>query len=144
MKQYFIYLLISFCWLYLTVSAQSYQSEIKQLSQKSDVILTGKVSKQKSEWNKNKSRIYTNVTIEVDEYLKGSSGDRNIVVTHLGGEVGDVGEWYSHIPKFKNDEEVLLFAKKDSQGKSYKVLDGEDGKLTLHKDKKIRRESYVC
>lgn len=136
MIRYFIYAFLSFCFLYSSMPAQSFQSKIKQLSEKSDVILTGKVAKQKSEWNKNRTRIYTNVTIEVNEYVKGSGVDKNIVVKHPGGEVGDVGEWYSHMPKFNNDEEVLLFAKKDKKDKSYKVLDGEDGKLTLYRDKK--------
>lgn len=116
--------------------AQSIQLKMKNLSQKSDVILEGKVVKQNSLWNQNKTRIYTEVTLEVDEYLKGNNGNKTIVVTAPGGEVGDVGELYSHMPRFSNDEDVLLFVKKDKKDMSYKVVNGEDGKLTLYKDKK--------
>ena len=129
------YLLLILCGFYITSFAQGKISEIKLLSEKADVILTGKVLKQKSEWDKNKTRIHTNVTVEVDEYLKGSSGDKNIIITHPGGEVGDVGELYSHMPTFKNYEDVLLFVKKDKRDMSYKVLNGEGGKLTLYSDK---------
>jgi hypothetical protein len=95
MKVSYKYLLLILCGYCVTSFAQGKVSEIKLLSEKADVILTGKVLQQKSEWNKNKTRIYTNVTVEVDEYLKGSSEGKNIVITNPGGEVGEVGELYS-------------------------------------------------
>jgi len=116
--------------------AQSIQSKMKNLSENSDVILEGKVVKQNSSWNQNKTRIYTEVTVEVDEYLKGNRGNKTLIVTTPGGEVGEVGELYSHMPSFSKDEEVLLFVKKDKKDESYKVLNGEEGKLTLYRDKK--------
>ncbi|HSR18927.1 MAG TPA: hypothetical protein VLM39_12615, partial [Ignavibacteriaceae bacterium] len=111
-------------------------TEIKKISRDADVILTGKVLRQHCLWNKNKTKIFTNVTVEVEEYLKGSRSDKNILITHPGGEIGEIGEWYSHTPGFKDDEEVLLFLRKDSKNDIYKVVNGEDGKLSLHTDKK--------
>ena len=116
--------------------SQTIQSDIQSLSKGADVILTGKVTKQNSSWNKDKTRIYTDVSVEVDEYLKGNSSNKTIVVTTPGGEVGEVGELYTHMPRFSKDEEVLLFVKKDTKDMSYKVLNGEDGKMTLYTDKK--------
>jgi hypothetical protein len=113
---------------------QTNQSEIKQLSELSDVIITGKVTGQNASWNENKTRIYTQATIQVEEYLKGSNGGSTIVVSYPGGEVDDVGELYSHMPKFENNEEVLVFLKKDKTGSSYKVVSGEDGKISLIND----------
>ena len=115
--------------------AQSIQSDIKNLSQGADMIITGKVVDQKSQWNSDNSRIYTNVTIQVDEYLKGSENQNRIVITHLGGEVGSVGETYSHIPTFIDDENVLLFVKKSAKDESLSVFEGEEGKLTLYQNK---------
>jgi hypothetical protein len=109
-------------------------SKIEKLSNEADIILTGKVVQQKSNWNNDQSKIYTNVTIEVEEYLKGKSNNSKITITHPGGEVGEVGELYSHMPGFKNDEEVLLFVKKNEKENTLIVLNGEDGKLTLTKD----------
>ena len=58
-----------------------------------------------------------------------------MVVTYLGGEVGDVGELYTHMPKFEDDEEILVFLKRDERNSNYKVFYGEEGKLTLYRDK---------
>ena len=132
-------LLLTFCIFQLTSFAQLSQKEltmIKSLSKGADVIITGKVANQKSEWNADKTRIFTRVTIEVDDYLTAANYQKNIIVTHLGGEVGAVGELYTHVPTFNNNEEVLLFLKKDKSDGAYKVVDGEDGKWTLHKDDK--------
>lgn len=117
------------------ILAQSIQSDIKNLSQGADMIITGKVVDQKSQWNSDNSRIYTNVTIQVDEYLKGSDNQNRIVITHLGGEVGDIGETYSHIPTFIDDENVLVFVKKSAKDESLGVFEGEEGKLTLYQNK---------
>jgi hypothetical protein len=116
--------------------AQNEQAVIKKLAKGADVILTGKVTKQNSSWNENKTRIYTTATLKVDDYLKGSNNTNTVEVTYPGGEVGDVGELYSHMPKFTNDEDVLVFLKKDKKNTGYKVFDGEEGKITLIKDSK--------
>ena len=126
--------LITF-FLYSEVQSQSIQSEIKNLSKGADIILTGKVVKQNSSWNQDGSRIYTAVEIEAEEYLKGDYNQKTIVLTTLGGEVDNIGELYSHMPRFSNDEEVLLFVKNDKKDLSYKLLNGEQGKLTLQVDK---------
>jgi len=115
--------------------SQSLKSEIKNLSEGADMIVTGKVVNQKSQWNSEKSRIHTNVTIQVEEFLKGSNNQNRIVITHLGGEVGNIGETYSHVPTFKDDEEVLVFVKKSNKDESLSVFHGEEGKLTLYEDK---------
>ena len=100
-------------------------SKLEHLSEGADLILTGKVTQQSSEWNEDRSRIYTNATIQVEEYLKGNTNEGSIVVTYLGGEVGDVGELYTHMPKFENDEEILVFLKRDQRTSNYKVFNGE-------------------
>ncbi|MGA9295544.1 MAG: hypothetical protein WBV81_23335 [Ignavibacteriaceae bacterium] len=132
-------LCLMFCIFQFTLFAQISQKEIsvlKSLSKGSDVIATGKVTKQKSSWNKNKTRIYTEATLQVDEYLKGNNNGNTVTVTYPGGEVGSVGEIYSHMPKFVNNEDVLVFLKKDKVGKNYKVFKGEDGKINITKDSK--------
>jgi len=114
---------------------QSINSSIKSLSEKADLIVEGKVIQKKSSWNKDKTRIYTDVTVQVDDYLKGNKGNNNIVITTMGGEVDGVGELYTHMPRFNNDENVLVFVKEDKKDKSLKVFNGEEGKVTLYKDK---------
>jgi hypothetical protein len=135
-KRHFSLLLIAsfFYGFHFTSFAQDRASEIKSLSEGADVIVIGKVVQQKSNWNENRTRIYTNVTIKVEEFLKGTNTGE-IVVTHPGGEVGEIGELYTHMPKFRNDEEVLVFLEEDTRSNAYRVLNGENGKMTLLKDK---------
>ena len=125
---------------HLTSFAQKESSQLKKLSKGADVILTGKVTQKKSGWNENKTRIYTRATIKVDEYLKGKNNGNSVEITYPGGEVGDIGELYTHMPKFAENEEVLVFLKKDNKNKGYKVLNGEEGKNTVLNDSKTKEK----
>ncbi|UCF65771.1 MAG: hypothetical protein JSW33_08045 [bacterium] len=124
----------------LSAFAQAESSAIKNLSQKADVIVTGKVTEKESSWNASKTRIYTKTTIQVDEYLKGTSNENTVQITSRGGEVGDVGELYTHMPRFDNDEEVLVFLKRDGSSTEYKVLNGEEGKISVIEDPNTREK----
>jgi hypothetical protein len=142
-KSFHLLIIIFISCFHFASFAQENTSKIKHLSDGADVIFTGKVAKQNSSWNESKTRIFTDVTIEVEEYLKGGNNENTIVVTHLGGEVGEVGELYSHIPTFENDEEILLFVKRDERNNKYKVFQGEEGKITLLDDEKTGEKMTV-
>lgn len=133
---FFVFLVIIILFIQFNNHSQTFQSEIKSLSKGADIILTGKVTKQQSEWTHNKSRIMTRTTIQVDEYLKGNGNRNSIVVNHPGGEIDGVGELYSHMPEFNNDEEVLLFLKKEKNSPDYTVFSGEDGKISIVRNEK--------
>jgi len=120
---------------YSSAFAQLTSSEFKSMSKSADLIITGKVTQQNSNWNENKTRIYTTATIQVEESIKGNSQSL-VEVLFLGGEVGDVGELYTHMPKFENNEEVLVFLKKDEKSTGYKVFNGENGKISVINDPK--------
>jgi hypothetical protein len=134
--RYLIFTLAFICGLHITNYSQRLSTDIENLSKGADVVLTGKVVQQKSSWNEDRSRIYTNATIQVEEYLKGNTNEGSIVVTYMGGEVDDVGELYTHMPRFEDDEEILVFLKRDQKTSSYKVFNGEEGKLSIVYDKK--------
>lgn len=131
--------LLSFTLIFLFIQVSTFPQNnpvsLSKMSKEADVIFTGKVLTQKSSWNKNKSRIYTDVTLEVNDCIKGQNSEKTIVVRHPGGEVGEVGELYSHMPKFYADEEVLLFVKKDTNSDEYRVSDGENGKIQIKENK---------
>jgi hypothetical protein len=114
--------------------AQTTTSDVESMSKSADIIITGKVVEQNSNWNENKTRIYTQATIQVEEYLKGSNNSGSVIVSYPGGEVGDVGELYSHMPRFEDQEEVLVFLKKDEKNPGYKVFNGENGKIRVIND----------
>lgn len=127
----YLYLVLIILGLLLTSLTAKDPAHIKKLSKEADVILTGKVKAKKSDWNKSKTRIYTRATLDVDEYLKGENDGNSVEVTYAGGEVGDVGEIYTHMPRFEEHEEVLVFLKKDKKNRGYHVLDGEEGKIKV-------------
>lgn len=114
--------------------SQTIKTDLKTLSVEAELVFLGKVVDQKSNWSSDHSKIYTEVTILVEELIKGSPDQNEIIVRHLGGEVGDVGELYSHMPSFTRDEEVLLFARKESDSNKYKIYSGVDGKITVYTD----------
>jgi len=137
MKRKYLVFINSFLLLFIfqiTSFSQNNSVQLKYLTKNSDAILTGKVIQQKSQWNGNKSRIFTIATIQVDEYLKGSANNR-INVIYPGGEVDGVGELYSHTAKLESQEDVLLFVKKDNEKDHYLIFEGEQGKFSLHTDK---------
>lgn len=129
-----IILLIMFSGIVNNITAQKQPSLIESLVEKSEVIVLGDVKELRSEWNQDKTKIYTRVSIKVTENLKGSENNQTIVITHLGGEVGEVGELYSHVPKFTQDEEVLIFARRDKEN-NLRVTKGHEGKFKIIKDK---------
>lgn len=128
----FIFILIG---INIPLLSQSIHTGLKSLSDNAEIILTGKVIEQKSEWNADRSRIFTKVIVSVEEYLKGSQNQSRVTITHPGGEVDEVGEIYSHVPRFYDNENVLLFLQKNKDNISYKVLEGEVGKISLNVDK---------
>lgn len=131
-----LFLVLFLCGLCPAYFAQQMAVGLQDLSVGADVIITGKVTQQSSSWNDDNTRIYTKATIQVDEYLKGIKNGSSITVTYLGGEVGDVGEMYSHMPRFQDNEDVLVFLKKDNKSSDYKVFNGENGKISVLDDPK--------
>jgi len=135
LKSIFLFLLAILVSGSLSISfSQQMEAKLKQLTTNADIIVTGKISSNKSSWNNNKTRIFTEATLNIDEYLKGNNNGSSVVITYPGGEVNGVGELYTHMPNFEDNENVLVFLKKDEKG--YKVFDGEEGKIRIIKDAK--------
>jgi hypothetical protein len=110
--------------------SQSKSISTDELVKRADVVVLGKVTKLKSEWNKDKSRILTLVSVEVDQVLKGQGSEKEVAITTLGGEIDGVGEIYSHSARFRSNEEVVVFAEKGPQNQ-LRVAGGEQGKFTV-------------
>lgn len=119
--------------------AQIDSETAKELTRKSMVIAVGTVSGVQSQWTSDRGRIVTRVNITVDEYLKGNTGVGTLTLTVPGGEVGGVGEMYTHTASFRNNEHVLVFAERDAQG-TYRVVDGETGKVNVTRDEVTGRK----
>lgn len=75
----------------------------------SDVVLTGKVAGIVSGWDSRAGAIYTYVTVDVEQMLKGWVPRRRIVVKQLGGRSGEVSLSVAGQPTFRAGEHTLLF-----------------------------------
>ena len=105
----------------------------EQLAAQSEVIAIGKVANLSSEWNEAHTRIRTRVTLAVSEYVKGGSSEGSLTIYVPGGEVDGIGEIYSHMPTFRKDENVVVFAAKDRDNR-LRVSEGARGKFTIEKN----------
>jgi hypothetical protein len=100
----------------------------------SEKIVRGEVVLVKSYWNPEKTLVYTDVKVLVDEYLKGD-GPKEITVNLPGGTVGEITQWVSDTPQFGiGDYGVILL---ESSGQitggpdGVYLLEGEDGERFL-------------
>ncbi len=102
---------------------------VAELTRKSSLIVVGKINSIESEWNKEKTRIYSRISVSVDTFVKGQPAGDVVSFMQPGGEVGKVGEIYSDIPRFRKNENVLLFLEKDKSN-NLRVTGGMDGKFS--------------
>ncbi len=118
----------------------------EQLAEQADVVAIGRVSSCQPEWSQDGKRILTRVTIGVEQRLKGNDAESPIIVEVPGGEIGTVGETYSHTARFAVDENVVVFANRGSDGK-LRLTGGDQGKIVVHTDaasgRKLVRENEL-
>jgi hypothetical protein len=128
---------VIFCFLLLSqaeIKAQVKKMSSKDLTDESTAVLYGKCKKIKSEWNENKSAIYTYITIAPEEYIKGNLGTE-VVIAVPGGRVDNMLYEVSETPFFNVDEDVVAFVWKNPKGKIL-ITGGFQGKMKIEKDAK--------
>lgn len=103
---------------------------LEQMTDRADMIFTGRVLGKRAEWNAERTRIYTYVTFEVDRYLKGGTESRVATVRQLGGQVGRYLAQLPGTPQFTIGEDVLLFCA-GQQARVPSVLGLSLGKFTI-------------
>lgn len=80
-----------------------------QLAQHADVVVTGTVAGVKTGWDRDVNAIYTYVTVNVREILKGNISARTITIKQLGGTADGVVLSVIDQPTFAIGEDVLLY-----------------------------------
>ena len=104
-------------------------AEADLVAQSSAVVL-GRVTAIES--HADRGRIYTNVTLSIDETLKGDSVP-SLTVRLLGGQVGDYAAWIEGSPEFRRGERVLVFVTAHRDGTA-RVAHFYQGKFSIVRD----------
>lgn len=103
---------------------------LQQMTDRADMIFTGRVVGKRAEWNAERTRIYTYVTLEVERYLKGGNESHIATIRLLGGQVGRYLARVPGAPSFAVGEDVLLFCAGD-RARIPSVLGLSLGKFTI-------------
>ncbi|MBN2000763.1 hypothetical protein JW935_24655 [candidate division KSB1 bacterium] len=120
----FLSLTILFISLHLV---QSQEITLEYLIETSNLIIVGRVKNIFSAWEN--SNIWTYVTVEINQTLKGNSETKEIVIRSLGGTVGEINQDISEGAKFTKNETLLSFLIADKKKKGiYYCLHGKIGK----------------
>jgi hypothetical protein len=106
------------------------EDELNWLVQRSDAIVIGDVVRLESQWNENKTQIYTFVYLNISDSLKGSP-NKQIAIKKLGGTVGEITMTLKPDFELQSGEKVLVFLKKFSDSDLYYVTDWKYGKFTI-------------
>lgn len=105
---------------------------LEAMSVEAVLVVTGRVLAQESAWDQAHRKIFTYTEIQVLERIAGEGDPKTIVVRTMGGEVGDIGMKVSGVPKFKPEEEVLVFLRNDPvEAGTFQVIGMSQGKFRL-------------
>lgn len=106
--------------------------DLPTLTKDAELVVKGTVKKTESKWVG--KRIVTEVTLTIDQTLKGSPASSEVVLYTLGGVVDGVGMKVSGMATFTPKEEVVVFLK--SYKGNYSTLGLGQGKYKLTLDAK--------
>jgi hypothetical protein len=113
-------------------ASQVIHLDTRGLTRESSDIVIGRVGDQHAHWNAAHTMIVTDVTILVDQSLKGGAAS-SLMLTQVGGEVDGMRYNVDGSPHFKPGEEVLVFAWRDALGRPQ--VDGlGQGKFEILRD----------
>jgi hypothetical protein len=112
------------------------KATMPQLAAGAAAIARGHVVDVVSQWNDERTTIYTYTTIVVTDWLKGT-GLKTITIRTPGGEVGDIGLWVEDVPVFFKDQEVVTFVKPMEEEPFMQVHGQYQGKFTVENGKVV-------
>lgn len=112
-------------------ASMSVAMSMEELVGDADQVVVGTVVSQQSRWDEHR-RIVTDVTIRVEESIKGrATVGQTVVVTRLGGEVGDLGMRVEGEATFEVGERAIVFAEKVARGRALRTVGMSQGVLPI-------------
>lgn len=118
------------CSFLLTASATTLlKLDLKTLTRKSETVVQGTVSN--IEFVRQDGRIYTYITLDVEEVLKGSKEQKTVEFRILGGKMDDLITIVHGTPEFSQGEDVLVFLERPLEDKPLVVTGMVQGKFHI-------------
>ncbi|NNE71647.1 MAG: hypothetical protein HKN29_14970 [Rhodothermales bacterium] len=113
------------------VRAQVARMTLDELTTVSTTVVHATATESRAVWSADGQRIYTEITLRVEDTLKGQ-GLETRVVTIPGGQIGDVRYEVSDMPSIEEGEELLAFLWRHPSGRLL-VAGGTQGKLEIER-----------
>src|SRR5262245_485143 len=81
----------------------------EDIAAQADAVVVGKVTKMTTHWDPQMGRLFTRITIAIDEVLKGDVTGSEVTLTQQGGTLNNLHSWVHGNPEFRRGEKVLVF-----------------------------------
>jgi hypothetical protein len=116
---------------------------LDDLTTEADSIVIGTVEKSVSNWNEDRSAIYTTVTVSVEDDIKGEYSQNSVTIIVPGGEVDGITQTVSDTPSFETGEQAFFFLsdfpqtvlpRRQFSPKFYELQGNFQGKLLIEDD----------
>jgi hypothetical protein len=79
-------------------------------------VVIGHVQRIESHWDPARRRIFTDITLAIDEVVKGELSVTEVTIRQTGGRVGRLHSWIDGSPEFDRGEKVLVFLRRNPDG----------------------------
>ena len=109
--------------------AQVARMTLAEITDVATTVVHGSATESRAVWSEDRQRIYTEITIRVEDTLKGQ-GLQNTVITIPGGQIGDVRYEVSDMPEIVEGDEVIAFLWRHPSGRLL-VAGGTQGALRV-------------
>ncbi len=113
----------------------------EQLVGFSELVLSGRVVRTAPAYDPDVPFLYTYVTLEVDQVLKGYVSEQQVVLKQLGGTLGGVTNYVGGQPRFGVGETVLVFLEVRPRDRSLYTTALWQGKWSVSVDPVVRRQT---
>lgn len=109
--------------------AQVARMTLDEITDVATTVVHGSAAETRAVWSQDGQRIYTEITLRVEDTLKGQ-GVQTTVITIPGGQIGNVRYEVSDMPEIVEGEEVLAFLWRHPSGRLL-VAGGSQGALQV-------------
>jgi hypothetical protein len=117
---------------------------LAEMAQVSPLIVRARCVGNSTGWDG--GEIWTFTTFEVREFWRGSAGRRSvsgqIIVRLLGGSAGNLTSHVSGVPRFRPDEDVVLFLE-PAAANDYSIVSWEQGTFRIGRDVRTGDETIT-